>query len=40
VGDYELVALSGNGQFWRVPNQLAGVHPSQGLRFHVDRMSP
>jgi hypothetical protein len=39
-GDYELLLLSTGGQFWRLPNQLAGRLPSQGVRLHVDRKSP
>ncbi|MBK7858798.1 MAG: hypothetical protein IPJ65_09290 [Archangiaceae bacterium] len=40
VGDYELIALSTNGQFWRVPNDLQAEQPSQGVRFHFDRVGP
>ncbi len=36
-GDYELVALTAAGQFWRLPNGLAGRRPGQGVRLHVDR---
>jgi hypothetical protein len=36
-GDYELIALTPAGQFWRLPNDLRGVEPSQGVRFHFDR---
>lgn len=36
-GEYELVALPTNGQFWRVPNGLAGTMPSQATRFRFDR---
>jgi hypothetical protein len=40
VGDYELLVLSGGGQYWRMPNQLAGEAASQGLRFRFDRALP
>ena len=36
---YELVVLVAGGQFWRVPNQLAGERASQATRFHFDRVS-
>ena len=39
-GQYELVVLSSNGQYWRMPNGLAGVLPEQGVRFHFDRVAP
>lgn len=39
-GDYELIALGAGGQFWRVPNQLSGQVPSQGVRLHYDRTGP
>lgn len=39
AGDYELLALTASGQFWRVPNQLGAAIPSQGTRLHIDRMS-
>ncbi len=39
AGDYELIALSAGGQFWRVPNQLAARLPSQSVRLHIDRVS-
>jgi hypothetical protein len=35
-GDYELIALTPEGQFWRLPNDLRGAEPSQGVRFHFD----
>ncbi|MFZ5442678.1 MAG: hypothetical protein ACOZQL_21895 [Myxococcota bacterium] len=38
AGDYELVALSAGGQFWRVPNQLGPSIPAQGARLHIDRL--
>lgn len=37
-GDYELVALTAGGQFWRLPNQLGPSIPSQGARLHIDRL--
>jgi hypothetical protein len=40
VGDYELVLLSGTGQFWRLPNQLGPTEASQALRFRFDRAQP
>lgn len=39
-GAYELVALTAGGQYWRMPNDLKGVLPSQGVRFHFDRAAP
>jgi hypothetical protein len=39
AGDYELVVLASGGQFWRMPNALAPVVPSQGVRLHFDRVS-
>lgn len=38
-GDYELVALTAGGQYWKIPNQLSGLAPGQGVRLHVDRAS-
>lgn len=38
AGDYELVALTSGGQFWRLPNQLGSAVPSQGARLHIDRL--
>ena len=40
AGRYELIALAGNGQYWRLPNQLADRVSSQGTRFRIDRVSP
>ncbi len=39
-GAYELVALTAHGQYWRLPNDLKGAVPSQGVRFHFDRVAP
>jgi hypothetical protein len=39
-GEYELVALTAGGQYWRMPNGLKGVLPEQGVRFHFDRVAP
>ncbi len=39
-GQYELVALTGQGQYWRMPNGLKGALPEQGVRFHFDRVAP
>lgn len=39
AGDYELITLTATGQFWRLPNALAGEAPSQGVRLHFDRLS-
>jgi hypothetical protein len=39
-GDYELIALAPNGQFWRLPNDLGPELPSQSVRFHFDRTEP
>jgi hypothetical protein len=39
-GDYELIALTPSGQFWRLPNDLRGEQTSQGVRFHFDRTGP
>ncbi len=39
-GEYELVALTATGQFWRIPNGLKRVLPEQGVRFHFDRVAP
>jgi hypothetical protein len=36
-GDYELVALTAEGQYWRIPNALAGQAPGQGVRLRIDR---
>ncbi len=40
AGEYELVALTSTGQYWRIPNGLKGVLPEQGVRFHFDRVAP
>jgi len=40
AGEYELVALTATGQYWRLPNGLKGVLPGQGVRFHFDRSAP
>jgi hypothetical protein len=40
VGEYELLVLTGSGQFWRLPNQLAPGEPSQALRFRFERATP
>ncbi len=37
AGEYELLALSATGQFWRLPNQLRQDAPSQATTFHLDR---
>ncbi len=37
-GDYELVVLTSQGQFWRVPNQLGPDVPTQATRLHIDRV--
>ncbi len=37
AGDYELVVLTGTGQFWRMPNQLAPTEETQRLRLRFDR---
>lgn len=39
-GNYELIALTPTGQFWRLPNDLSGEQVSQGVRFHFDRSGP
>jgi hypothetical protein len=39
-GDYELVALTSTGQYWRIPNGLKSALPEQGVRFHFDRVAP
>jgi hypothetical protein len=39
-GDYELIALTPVGQFWRIPNDLRSEQPSQGVHFHFDRSGP
>lgn len=39
-GDYELIALTPTGQFWRLPNDLRGEQMSQSVRFRFDRVSP
>ena len=39
-GDYELIALTPTGQFWRLPNDLGLQLPSQSVRFHFDRSGP
>ncbi|MEW6433523.1 MAG: hypothetical protein AB1730_18610 [Myxococcota bacterium] len=39
AGDYELVVLSGTGQYWRLPNGLAEALPSQAVRLHFDRVT-
>ncbi len=39
-GEYELVALTAQGQYWRIPNGLRGALPAQGVRFHFDRVAP
>ncbi len=40
VGEYELIVLGGNGQFWRLPNQLGPSVQSQALRFRFERAAP
>lgn len=40
VGEYELIVLGGNGQFWRLPNQLGPTAESQALRFRFERAAP
>lgn len=40
VGEYELIVLTGTGQFWRLPNQLGPSHPSQAVRFRYERAAP
>jgi hypothetical protein len=40
AGQYELVVLAASGQYWRMPNDLKGVLPEQGVRFHFDRAAP
>lgn len=40
VGEYELLIVTGTGQFWRMPNQLAGEVASQGVRFRFERARP
>lgn len=40
VGEYELIVLGGNGQFWRLPNQLGPTAESQALRFRFERATP
>lgn len=37
VGEYQLVLYTRTGQYWRLPNDLAGEHAPQSIRFHVDR---
>lgn len=37
-GAYELVVLTSQGQFWRVPNQLGTKVPTQATRLHIDRV--
>lgn len=39
-GSYELIALTPNGQFWRLPNDLGGEQVSQSVRFRFDRVGP
>lgn len=40
VGEYELIVLTGTGQFWRLPNQLGPEVPTQALRFRFERAAP
>ncbi len=40
VGEYELIVLTGTGQFWRLPNQLGPELPSQAVRFRFERAAP
>ncbi len=40
TGNYELIALTASGQFWRLPNDLKGEEAAQGVRFHFDRAGP
>lgn len=40
TGEYELVVLSGDGQFWRLPNQLGPTIESQAVRFRFERARP
>ena len=40
VGEYELIVLTGTGQFWRLPNQLGPEVPSQAVRFRFERAAP
>jgi hypothetical protein len=39
AGNYELVLLAADGRFWRIPNDLGAVEPTQRVRFHFDRSS-
>lgn len=39
-GEYELLVVAGTGQFWRLPNQLAGAVDGQGVRFRFERARP
>jgi hypothetical protein len=40
VGEYELIVLTGTGQFWRLPNQLGPELTSQAVRFRFERAAP
>jgi hypothetical protein len=37
LGEYELVVLADQGQFWRIPNAMGRTNPSQAVRFRFGR---